>query len=169
MDMSAISGLLSSLNAAKDIAQAMIGLRDSQAFQTKLLEFQAKLLDAHNCAFAAQEERAALLEQVSLLKEEVAHLKDWNAQKERYELQQIPSHHKPFAYALKPGMEEGEPPHYICTTCYENGKRSILQPEAGCGITEFMVCHNCWSALQLRGSEMRISQDALAKSQERKR
>lgn len=154
-DMSAIAGLLSSLNAAKDIAQAMIGLRDTQAFQSKLLEFQAKLLDAHNSAFAAQEERTALLKQVSLLEKEVAQLKDWEAQKQRYELKHIPPSTQTLAYALKPEMQGAEPPHWICATCYENGKRSILQPETRHpGRVYVMICHTCKSVLYISGYNM---------------
>jgi hypothetical protein len=52
---------LASFKAAKDIAEAMIGLRDAQAFQAKLLEFQSNLIDANNAVFAAQDERTALL------------------------------------------------------------------------------------------------------------
>jgi hypothetical protein len=55
-DLTAIAAALSSLKAAKDIAEAMIGLRDTAAFQGKLLEFQSKLIDANNAAFSAQEE-----------------------------------------------------------------------------------------------------------------
>jgi hypothetical protein len=60
-DLSAIAAALSSLKAAKDIAEAMIGLRDTTAFQAKLIEFQSKLIDANNAAFAAQDERSAFL------------------------------------------------------------------------------------------------------------
>jgi hypothetical protein len=31
----------------------MIGLRDAASFQTKLIEFQAKIIEANNSAFAA--------------------------------------------------------------------------------------------------------------------
>lgn len=150
MDMSAISGLLSSLNAAKDIAQAMIGLRDSKALEPKILEFHAALLKANGSALAAQQQLFALLETVRELKEEVARLENWSAQKERYELQQVPSFHKPFAYALKADVQGGEPPHYICANCYEHGKRSILQPERN-GLAKSIVCHDCGATLRLQG------------------
>jgi hypothetical protein len=59
-DMLAIAQALNALRAAKDIAEAMIGLRDTAAFQGKLIEFQSKIIDANNAAFSAQEERGAL-------------------------------------------------------------------------------------------------------------
>ena len=32
-----------------------------------------------------------------------------------------------FAYALKNAMTASDPPHHICATCYEQGKKSVLQ------------------------------------------
>jgi hypothetical protein len=86
VDMSAIASALASLKAAKDIAEAMIGLRDSAAFQAKLIEFQSKIIDANSAAFAAQEERATLLGRIRELEEQMAELEAWEAEKQRYEL-----------------------------------------------------------------------------------
>jgi hypothetical protein len=88
-DMSAFASALTSLNAAKDIAQAMIGLRDTATFQAKLLEFQRKLIDANDAALAAQEERAALLTRVSALEKEVTRLEAWHGEKQNYELKEV--------------------------------------------------------------------------------
>ncbi|MET3972701.1 hypothetical protein ACT4MK_08590 [Bradyrhizobium barranii] len=46
VDISAITGAITALKGANDIAQAMIGLRDAAAFQSKLIEFQNKILEA---------------------------------------------------------------------------------------------------------------------------
>ena len=127
MDMSAIAAMLSSLNTTKDLAQAMIGLRDAQALQPKLLEFQAELLKTNSSALAAQQEQFALLETVRELKAEVARLKNWEAEKHRYHLTDIGL--GVVAYTLKLGMENGEPPHTICANCYKSGEKSFLQPE----------------------------------------
>src|SRR5712671_1737227 len=89
VDMSALASALASLKAAKDIAEAMIGLRDAATFQAKLLEFQSKLIDANTAAFAAQDERVALLERVGALEKEIAQLRAWEADKERYQLMEV--------------------------------------------------------------------------------
>jgi hypothetical protein len=141
VELSAIAAALSSLKAAKDIAEAMIGLRDAQAFQAKLLEFQSKLIDANNSAFAAQDERSALLERIGKLEEEVTRLKTWEREKQRYKLERLPP--GVLVYALKPEMAEGEPPHRICAACYQRGKKSFLQ-ELDEG---YAKCHDCGSEL----------------------
>lgn len=129
MDMSALGAALASLNAAKDIAQAMIGLRDAAAFQGKMIEFQSKILDAQNSAFAANDERSALIERVRKLEKQVADLEAWKAEKQRYELKSVYAGGA-FAYVLKPEAQGSEPPHWICAACYENGHKSILQRSA---------------------------------------
>jgi hypothetical protein len=125
VDISAIAGALSALKGANDIAQAMIGLRDTAAFQAKLIEFQAKIIEANNSAFAAQDERTALLRQISELEGEVASLKAERSRLQRYELKDFGGN--TFAYQLKPSEANGEPMHRACPNCYQKGHISILQ------------------------------------------
>jgi len=124
-DMSAIAAALSSLKAAKDIAEAMVSLRDTAAFQSKLIEFQSKIIDANNAAFAAQDERASLLEHIRELEKQVTDLKAWEAEKHRYQMEQV----WPGAttYVLKAEAQGTEPIHWLCANCYQAGKKSILQ------------------------------------------
>jgi hypothetical protein len=124
-DMGALAAALASLNAAKDIAQAMIGLRDAAAFQGKLIEFQGKIIEANNAAFAAQEERSALLEQIRALEKEVADLKAWETEKQRYQMEEVwPG---ATAYVLKKEAQGTEPIHWLCVRCYHEGKKGVLQ------------------------------------------
>lgn len=124
-DITALAGVLTSLKAAKDIAQAMIGLRDAAAFQTKVIEFQSKILDAQSGAMAAQDERSTLLQRISELEKEVAGFKAWDAEKQRYELKAV--YPGAFAYVLKADARGTEPPHWLCTSCYQRSKKSFLQ------------------------------------------
>jgi hypothetical protein len=125
-DMTAIAAALSALKGAKDVAEAMIGLRDTAAFQGKLLEFQSKLIDANNAAFAAQDERSAMLDRIRKLEQEVTNFKAWETRKEKYELKNVAW--GAVAYMLKPETRGSEPPHWLCTQCFENQKASIMQP-----------------------------------------
>src|SRR4051794_6216029 len=121
VEITAIASVLSSLKAAKDIAEAMITLRDSAAFQSKVIEFQSKILDAQSSAFSANEERTTLVETVRQLEKQIADLKAWDREKERYELKEFASH--AMAYEVKESMRGTEPVHQICTTCYEHAKK----------------------------------------------
>lgn len=77
VDIAAISGMMSAFKSAKDIAEAMVGLRDAATFQEKRLELQSKILDAQSGALALQEERAFLIERVSQLEKRIAEHETW--------------------------------------------------------------------------------------------
>jgi hypothetical protein len=72
VSMTAIGAAAASLNAAMNIAKAMVGLRDGQISQAQTIEFQSKILEAQSSIFAANEERTALIEQIRSLEQEVA-------------------------------------------------------------------------------------------------
>jgi Zn finger protein HypA/HybF involved in hydrogenase expression len=146
-DIGAIAAALSSLKAAKDISQAMVGLGSAAAFQEKRLELQSKILDAQESAFTAQQERTTLLDRVSNLEKELANAKAWEAEKQRYELQSV--HAGAFAYSLKPQALGAEPAHWLCAACYDKGQKSVLQRGAssyGSGEWPF-ICPNCKSVI----------------------
>jgi hypothetical protein len=55
----------------------------------------------------------------------VASLKAWDAEKQRYHLEQVSP--GAMAYVLKNEAQGTEPIHWLCASCYNNGKKSILQ------------------------------------------
>lgn len=149
MDMGALAAALASLKAAKDIAEAMVGLRDAAAFQGKLIEFQSKIIDANNAAFAAQEERSALLQRVRDLEEQVARLKAWETEKQRYQLENL--YVGSFAYVLKEEARGAEPIHWLCAKCYQEGKKRILQisKAIALGAEHVYTCPECNSTIMV--------------------
>jgi hypothetical protein len=94
-------------------------------------------------AIAAQ---TTLTDRVRDLEKEIIEMKTWETEKQRYELKVVAR--GATTYALKESAEETEPPHWICTACYQNGKKSILQagPTARQG-PDFRLtvwhCHAC--------------------------
>lgn len=140
VELPAIASALAALKAAKDIAQAMVGLRDSQAFQAKVIEFQSRILDAQAATSAANEERSMLIERIGALEEEVAKAQAWDAQAKRYELVEL--HRSNFAYAMKKERRSAEPMHYLCASCYQKRQKSILQGYTRLGM-HHLVCPLC--------------------------
>lgn len=124
-DISSINAALSSLSVLKNMAQAMMNLRDAQVSQAQIIEFQNAVIDAQAQVFAVNEERTALIKRVGELEKKVTNLEAWETEKERYELKPIA--HGSFAYMLKANAQGAEPPHQICTNCYQRGEKSILQ------------------------------------------
>lgn len=124
-DISAFAKALAAIRAAKDIAETMVSVRDTAAFNAKMIEFQSKIIDANNAAFAAQDERTALLDEIRRLQKKVAEFENWEAEKRRYQLTDFGG--DTFAYLLKPDIDDGEPLHRLCAACFQKRQKSILQ------------------------------------------
>ena len=101
-----------------DIAKGLKDINGAAIRNTAIIELQETI-------FTAREQHAALTERVSELKKEVTHLKAWDAEKEKYELIEVST--GAFTYMLKPDARGSEPPHWLCTTCYQDHKKSIIQ------------------------------------------
>lgn len=144
VDISAIAGTVAALKGAMDITKAMIGLRDAQAIQSKVIELNAQILEAQSSAFAANDERAALIASISELEKEVADLKAWGAEKENYQLTNVGD--GVLAYTLKPTVQSTEPSHMLCAHCYQNNKKSFLQPTQELRLRRRIhICPSCKS------------------------
>ena len=124
VSMTEIAGAISALKSAKDIAEAMMGLRDTETFQAKRIELQSKILDAQSGMLAAQDERSTLVQRIRDLEQEVARLRAWDAEKQRYELKRWGD--GAFARVLKESEARGEPIHALCAACYDRGVKSLI-------------------------------------------
>lgn len=144
-DLSAIGVALSSFNTLKDIAQAMVTLRDAQALQAKVIEFNNALIEAQTKIFLVYDERTTLIEKMRALETEIAALKGWEAEKQRYKLEKLPP--GVLVYQLRPEMAQGEPPHCICERCYNQGRKSFLHETEPTNGIYHLRCSACGSNL----------------------
>jgi hypothetical protein len=143
----AIARAASSLQAAGHLVKSLIGLKVTAEVQAKIVELQTAIFDAQGDALAAQAEQFTLTQRVRDLEAEVADAKAWEAEKQRYQLQEFPT--GALAYVLKPETANGEPPHRICPNCYQEGHKSILQTTAKHSGGEMVDCLRCKSRLVL--------------------
>lgn len=141
IDIGSISSLAGSLKAASDIAQAMIGLRDAQTFQAKVIELNREIMAAQSGALGAYAAQTAMIEELGKLKAQIAALEAWDREKERYQLTDHGG--GTFTYALKPGMEQGEPFHRICAQCYQQRRKGFLQSKGDFHGREKVTCDSC--------------------------
>lgn len=145
-DLSLIQGTISGLKSAHDIAKGMIELKSISDVRAKVIELQGAILDAQSTAFAANSNQAAMVEEIRQLKEEVARMKAWDTEKQRYQLTSL--WQGAVAYALKESMSNSEPPHWICTNCYEVGRKSILNQVPDKDRWFVLVCPVCKSQIR---------------------
>ena len=142
-----IDAIMLPLKAAGDVAKGLVDIRDTVKFKDAVIKLQTQILSAQQGALRAQARETQMAEELRSLKAHVAEIEAWSAQKERYVLKEL----RPgvLVYALKPGMEGGEPPHQICQTCYQRGKRSILHADEQHNEVYRLTCHECGTQLQI--------------------
>jgi len=138
-----------SAKAALDIAEGYVSLKTETARNEAVINIQRSVLEYQRTIGMAEREYAAGLKRIDALEAEIVRLKDWSAEKQRYEL--ADAGNGCLAYRLKAGMGDGEPPHWLCPNCYEDGKKSILQPQKHPGLSETLDCPRCQTRLLVRG------------------
>lgn len=150
-DMTAISGLLSSLKVSTDLTKSMLGIRDAQLVREKAVELTAEIMSAQASAMTAQAAQSELADRVRDLEKKIVELENWNREKQRYGLTEIAT--GVFAYAVKLEEQGSEPAHHICAGCYQNGRKSVLQKEMrNPGRNALLICHACKAELITAGS-----------------
>lgn len=146
-----IAGGFASLKAAKDILAAFNGVQTAIAVQEVKFTLGGHLLDAQQALSTAQDAVSTLTSSIGELEAEIAHLKDWEADKERYEL--ADAGQGTLAYRVKAGMETGEPTHWLCPRCFGDTKKSILQPETQFpGRYKVLICNPCKTDFVIHGA-----------------
>ena len=129
----ALAGL-GALKTAFDIAKGLKDINDATIGNGAVIELQEKIL-------SAQQTQSALIEQVGNLEKEVARLKDWEADKQRYQLTELAP--GVVAFSIKEAMRNGEPFHRICANCCASGKKSYLQQHIRGEYFDQYKCHSC--------------------------
>ena len=145
MDITLIQGAVTGLKTAYDIVVGMNKLNTLEQVQTKSIELGQIIIAAQTSVFNAYAAQSAMVEEIRTLKEEIVRVKAWESQKQRYKLTNPWSEYTAgsIAYALKESMKESDPPHLICTKCYEDGRKSILNPLTHTGNFVVYTCPVC--------------------------
>ena len=147
MDMTLIQGTISGLKLAGDIAKGILELKSLSDVQGKVIELQSAILSAQSSALSANADQAAMVEEIRALKKEIADIKAWEEQKQRYKLVSPWGGAVSVVYSLKEKCKSSEPPHWICTKCYDDGRRTILQPRENKDGFILLVCPTCKSEI----------------------
>ena len=143
----AVSKTLSTLKSAYSLAKSIADLDEAHAVKVQIGELLAQILSAQESEMRSQERESALVRQVHELEQRIDQMETWNAERQRYQLTDFGA--GTFAYALKPGMENNEPPHRACANCFKKGQISILQFRHDTGMGQDVYdCPNCKNEFQ---------------------
>ncbi|HEX4106394.1 MAG TPA: hypothetical protein VHX92_09205 [Rhizomicrobium sp.] len=141
-----IAEIAEGLTGIKTALDILKGLKKSQAtggILTEIADLQTALIEVQQGIMAANQTHTADIDRIRELEKEVATLKAWGTEKERYELKQIDAGY--VAYMLKPSERGGDPPHWLCATCYSNGQKAFVQAQGRTkdGIHLMLECGTC--------------------------
>ena len=116
---------LGAIKSAGDTVKSLVQLRDISLVREKAIELHSQILAAQESALNAKAREATLIAEIHDLKEQIAQLKQWDADKQAYELCAVGT--GAFAYACKPDAKPSEPPHWLCAKCFNEQRKSLLQ------------------------------------------
>jgi hypothetical protein len=143
---------ISSIKVAMDIAKGIAALKSKAEINQAIIDIQRILLEAQSGAIEDKQRIATLAAEVQELQLVLKQQKNWEEEAKRYVLTE--SEVGTFTYELRREFADTEVHHRLCVTCFENGKKSVLQCEA------FAVCNNCGTRIKMRkmrpASELRI-------------
>ena len=147
VDIMTLQNAVLSLKTASDIAKSFLHLRSLADVQGKVIDLQEAILSAQSSALAAQSEQFAMVQRVRDLEEEIARIKAWEEEKKRYQMMHPWQGATLLVYALKESCKGAEPPHWICAKCYDDGRRTVLQPTYDKEHFWLLFCATCKSQL----------------------
>ena len=146
MDIGSIAAAATSIKTIADIIKTLGKMKSIPEVQTAIIELRNEIISAQSNALIAQSEQATMIQKISDLEKEFADMKAWEEEKQRYQL--VSPWNGCVVYALKEQCKKTEPPHWICTKCYEDGRKSILnQHHKPSAFIEF-ICPVCKAMVQ---------------------
>jgi hypothetical protein len=138
--------------AAVNIVQGILSLKSETAKNQAIIDIQRHVAETQRALIAAEQDNLARLKEVDALETKIGEMENWTAQKQNYELDDTGT--GGLAYRLKDGVQPPEKSHWICPQCYEDGKRSIMHPEALPGRCDTLNCNRCGLAIVTRGRRL---------------
>ena len=129
---------ITSLKAAFDISKSILEIKSTTEIQDKVIKLQSALMASRNSALELQEK-------VRTLEEQLRAANEWGDQESRYSLV-CPWKSPAQVYALKRSASEGENPHFLCSNCFHNKRKVILNPSKKDGWI-LMACPSCGATI----------------------
>lgn len=120
-----IAAGISGLKSAADLVKTLQATATQATVNEVKIGLQQHIMEAQTALFAAQQAETATTGRIRDLEQQIVEFKDWSRDAERYELKAIDR--GCFAYMPKAGVENGEPPHWLCANCFNRRHKSFLQ------------------------------------------
>lgn len=151
-----ISGVGGAIKSAVGAAREIQSMAVDYAVKEKTHSLLDKLMDVQMHQMSLQELLIAAKERIVELENEKIQQQNWESESSKYELiQPTPGS---LVYRTKTADAANQLTIYLCTSCFDKQKKSILQfykmAGAGSGIAN-MKCHECDAIYQIPASTLR--------------
>lgn len=125
IDLTFLSGAIGSTQAAIDLVKSIGAAKTAGEVNAATAELNNTILSLQGQLTQAFAAHVTVMKENEQLKELLSKIEDFKTDAQRYKLSQPWG--GAIVYALKESMSQGEPPHYLCTQCYQSHKKSIMQ------------------------------------------
>ena len=147
-----INAAVQSAKALFEIVKANKGIAEYNEIVAAVSEVNTKLMSATGVALASQEKQMSLSNRVSELEKEIMELENWNHEAKRYQLTALCP--DVTVFSLKPGMENSEPQHKLCTACFSKRQKGYMHQSDFNSRGTHYKCDRCGSEIIDHSKEM---------------
>lgn len=142
---SEIATALASVKTFADLTSLILQAKVTVAVREKAIESQAAIISVQTVLLDLQSQYQSLLREKDELEKRLAEVEDWKVEAAKYSLKEVAS--GAFVYAPKPDADLLAPDHWLCTRCYHERKKSILQRTVARVI---YLCPTCQSTVTVQ-------------------
>ena len=141
-----IGAALAGIKTFTELTTLILKAKVDSAVREKAIESQAAVISLQTSMMALQAQDQSLLREKNELEKRLVEVENWEDESAKYSLKEIAPH--AFAYAPKPDANDAAPEHWLCTRCYQERKKSILQQTL---IPRVYECPKCKTQVSARG------------------
>lgn len=134
MVLNEISMALKGFKAAVEITKTILNMSKDVSLSNKIIELQNVILSLHS-------EYGKLIEVKDQLEKELMEYENWDKTKSQYDLKEVAP--GVLVYASQKGDQPAEPQHWLCTNCFNDKKKSILQFSKDVRSGRYYSCPKC--------------------------
>lgn len=149
MDFSSFKDATEALKTVYKGVKELSELQENIQAKQQALDLLGSVISVQQDIIQLQAELSAQQSKMDAIAAENIQLRAWGEDKNRYELHEL----APGAVVYRVSQSHqrtGEPEHYLCTNCYHNNIKAILQANGSVGFQKRFTCHSCKSFVLYR-------------------
>jgi transcriptional regulator with GAF, ATPase, and Fis domain len=141
MPIAEVSAIITSIKATIEIAKGLKSSYDAHTIAQAQSDILEQLLAIRMDTLTLQEKHSTLINEKDELAKKLVQLEQWEKTESEYELQEI--NRGKFVYSPKNSQQSKKPTHWLCTQCWDDRKKSVLQANYHTESEAQYICPRC--------------------------